>query len=217
MGRDASEQGEFWMARRGLGFGGYVVAGLTVAGAVNPAIAQNLTGPGYSFLKAVRDRDGTKVTDELNKPGTTVVTARDDNGDSALHIVTKRRDLVWMQFMLAKGAPIDGRDRQGNTALLDATQIGFIEGEQQLLDVGAQVDLANNRGETPLIIATEAHDMESVRLLLQHGADPRVTDHVAGMSALDYAKRDSRSAPILKLLQDVKPVAKKQISGPTIN
>jgi hypothetical protein len=59
--------------------------------------------------------------------------------------------------------------------------------------------------------------MESVRLLLQHGADPRITDHVAGMSALDYAKRDSRSAPILKLLQDVKPVAKKQISGPTIN
>lgn len=205
------------MARRGLGWGKYVVAGVALASAVAPVIAQSLGGPGYSFLKAVKDRDGTKVTDALNTPGTTIVTARDDNGDSALHIVTKRRDLVWMQFMLAKGAPIDGRDRQGNTALLDATQIGFVEGEQQLLDVGAQVDLANNRGETPLIVATEAHDIESVRLLLQHGADPRITDHVAGMSALDYAKRDSRSAAILKLLQDAKPVAKKQISGPMIN
>src|SRR5262249_44169397 len=162
---------------------GKLVAGLMVAAIALPAGAQDLTSPGYSFLKAVRDRDGDKVQKELDRPGTTIILSRDDStGETALHLVTKRRDIVWMRYMLAKGVSINGRDRQGNTALLDAAQIGFIEGEQQLLDLGASVDLANNRGETPLIIATQAHDLASVRLLVTHGADPKETDHVAGMS-----------------------------------
>jgi ankyrin repeat protein len=194
-----------------------VFAGLVFSGIAAPVAGQELTSPGYTFLKAVKDRDGTKVTDALSTPGNTIITVRDDNGDTALHIVTKRRDLTWLQFMLSKGAPIDGRDRQGNTALLDAARLGFVEGERQLLDVGAQVDLANNQGETPLIIATQARDLASARVLVAAGADPRITDHVTGMSALDYATRDDRAGPLLKLLQEVKPIPKKQVSGPTLN
>ncbi|WBO22598.1 ankyrin repeat domain-containing protein [Sphingomonas abietis] len=195
----------------------FTVAGLMLAGIAAPALSQGLTSSGYDFIKAVKDRDGNKVTAALSTPGNTIITVRDTNGDSALHIVTKGRDLTWIQFMLFKGAPIDGRDRDGNTALVDAARLGFVDGEQQLLQAGAQVDLANNQGETALIIATQAHDLASVRLLVAGGADPRVTDHVAGMSALDYATRDDRAGPILKMLQDVKPVVKKQVSGPTLN
>jgi len=194
-----------------------MLCGLATATIALPSIAQQFTSPGYDFLKAVKDRDGTKATDALNTPGTTVITTRDDSGQTALHIVVKRRDLTWTQFLLAKGAPMDARDRDGETPLMSATRIGFSDGEQQLLEVGAQVDLANNRGETPLIVATEAHDLASVRVLLQYGANPKLQDHVAGLSALDYAKRDSRSGAILKLLQDAKPAAKKQVSGPTLN
>ncbi|PXA84407.1 hypothetical protein DMC47_40780 [Nostoc sp. 3335mG] len=194
-----------------------ILCGLATATPVLPAAAQQFTSQGYDFLKAVRDRDGTKVTDALNTPGTTVITARDDQGQTALHIVAKRRDLTWLQFLLAKGAPMDARDRDGETPLMAATRIGFSDGEQQLLEVGAQVDLANNKGETPLIVATEAHDLASVRVLVQYGANPKLQDHVAGLSALDYAQRDNRSGPILKLLQDAKPVAKKQVSGPSLN
>jgi ankyrin repeat protein len=194
-----------------------ILCGLAAATVSLPAIAQQFTSPGYDFLKAVKDRDGTKVTDALNIPGTTVITTRDDDGQTALHIVVKRRDLTWTQFLLSKGAPMNARDRNGDTPLMAATRIGFSDGAQQLLDVGAQVDLANNRGETPLIVATEAHDLASVRVLLQYGANPKLQDHVAGLSALDYAQRDSRSGPILKMLQDAKPVAKKQVSGPSLN
>jgi ankyrin repeat protein len=194
-----------------------ILCGLAATVFAVPAIGQQFTSPGTDFLKAVKDRDGTKVTDALNTPGTTVITARDDSGQTALHLVAKRRDIVWMQFLLSKGAPMDARDRDGETPLMAATRIGFADGEQQLLDVGAQVDLANNRGETPLIVATEAHDLASVRVLLQYGANPKLQDHVAGLSALDYAARDNRSGPILKLLQDAKPVAKKQVSGPALN
>ncbi len=196
---------------------GVIIGGMALALVAAPAFADGMGSPGYNFIKAVKDRDGGKVMSALGAPGTTVITSRDDNGDTALHIVTKRRDLSWMQFMLAKGAPTDARDRDGNTALVDAARLGFVDGEQQLLDIGAQVDLANNQGETPLIIATQARDLASVRELVSRGADPRISDHVAGMSALDYAKRDDRAGPILKLLQDAKPVAKRQVSGPTLN
>jgi len=192
--------------------------GLTLAGLSLPAHAQDMGSPSYSFLKAVRDRDGDKVQKALDKPGNTIIDSRDsNNGETALHIVTKRKDLVWVRYMLAKGANVNARDSQGNTALVDAAQISFVDAVQQLLDVGAAVDLANNRGETPLILATQAHDLASVRLLIQHGADPKVTDHVAGMSAFDYAQRDGRSQVILKVLQEAKPVVKKQVSGPSIN
>jgi ankyrin repeat protein len=194
-----------------------LVAGLALAGLSAPLLAQGLNGPGYGFLKAVRDRDGDKVQEALDKPGTTVMLAQDENsGENALHIVIKRRDITWTRYMLAKGAAIDARDRQGNTALLDAAQIGFVDGAQQLLEVGATVDLANNRGETPLIIATQMHDLATVRVLVQYGADPKVTDHVAGMSAMDYAKRDGRSDAIVKALGDAKPVVKKKVSGPSL-
>src|SRR5262249_26803644 len=152
---------------------GKLAIGLGLTALAAPLAAQDLVSPSYSFLKAVRERDGDKVQKELDRPGSTIILSRDETtGETALHIVTKRRDIVWMRFVLAKGVSINGRDRQGNTALLDAAQIGFIEGEQQLLDLGATVDLANNRGETPLIIATQAHDLASVRLLVAHGADP---------------------------------------------
>jgi len=193
-----------------------VMAIAALALAAGPVAAQFSSG-GYGFLKAVKDRDGSKAQELIDKNPATILLTRDDNGDTALHIVTKRRDLPWLQFMLAKGVPADTKDRDGNTALVDAARIGFQDGERQLLDIGASPNLGNNRGETALIVATQAHDLGSVQLLLQYGADPRETDHVAGMSALDYAQRDNRSTQILTLLQSVKPVVHKAVSGPQIN
>ncbi len=204
------------MKRAVWGVGSTMIAVVALAVAATPLAAQFSSG-GYAFLKAVKDRDGGKVQELIDKNPATILLTRDDNGDTALHIVAKRRDLPWLQFMLGKGAPIDTKDRDGNTALVDAARIGFQEGENQLLQIGANANLSNNRGETALIIATQAHDIESVRLLLQYGADPHETDHVAGMSALDYAQRDSRSAQILTLLRAVKPVVHKNVAGPSIN
>ncbi|USI74249.1 ankyrin repeat domain-containing protein [Sphingomonas morindae] len=190
---------------------------MLLAGAV-PLQAQQFVSDSYSFLKAVRDRDGTKATELLDKPATTIIQGRDSNtGETALHIVTRRRDLTWMNFMLGKGADINARDRDGMTALAIAAQLGWAEGVQDLLTYGANVDLPNNQGETPLILATEAHSLPVVRALITQGADPRIADHVAGLSAIDYATRDPRSAVILKVLQEAKPKTKKAVAGPGIN
>ncbi|WP_231639067.1 ankyrin repeat domain-containing protein [Sphingomonas profundi] len=188
---------------------------LAIGLAAGPATAQ--FSDSYKFLKAVRDRDGAKVTEVIDQPGSTLVNVRGDDGDAALHIVTKRRDATWLAFLLAKGAKPDVRDTQGNTPLGLAAQIGFSEGAALLIDRGAGVNATNNQGETPLILSVQARDLATVRLLLASGANPALTDRVAGLSARDYAARDRRSAAILKLIDDTKPAKPKgPVAGPRL-
>lgn len=181
-----------------------------------PALAQ--FSDSYSFLKAIRDRDGTKVNEYLSGQNPTLVNTRDyTSGEGAIHIVVKRRDDLWLRFLLAKGANADLRDKDGNTPLILAAQIGFPEGTASLINGNANVNAINNSGETPLIVAVQRRDILNVRLLLAGGANPKIADHIAGMSARDYAERDARAAAILKLIDEAgktKPAAKAEVAGP---
>jgi uncharacterized protein len=181
----------------------------------SPAQAQ--FSDSYNFLKAVRDADVNKANEFLAKPGTVTVDTKDvTNGETALHIVTKRRDVPWINYLVQHGAKPDVRDKEGNTPLLIAAQMRFIEGATALLRGRAQVNMANNSGETALIRAVQLRDAAMVRLLMQVGANPDKTDTIAGMSARDYAKRDARGVSILKILEEttVKPAA--SVSGPKL-
>lgn len=170
----------------------------------------------YNFLKAVRDRDGNKATELISKPGSVIIDTRDQStGETALHIVTRARDITWMRFLLARGAKADGRDSGGNTPLMIAAQIGFLEGAQLLLARGIAIDTANGAGETPLIRAVQNRDGPMVQLLMQNGANPNKVDTSAGLSARDYASRDRRSAAILKIIDETKSAKKAStVAGP---
>lgn len=178
-----------------------------------PSVASAQFSDSYNFLKAVRDRDGTKATELLSRPGSVIVDTRDGStGETALHIVVKRRDTTWLAFLLARGAKTEFRDGQGVTPLIAATQISFVEGADLLLKSGAVVDGINGQGETPLILAVQSRDVPMVRLLLASGANPRKADRITGQSAMDYAMRDPRAGVILKMLQEAKPA--KPVAGP---
>jgi len=195
-------------------FGRAVAACMVLVLAV-PASGQQTFSDGYTFLKAVRERDGDKVTNLVAEPGSVVINTRDrGSGEGALHIVVRGRDLNWLAFLLGKGARPDIQANRGETPLTLAAQIGWLEGAEQLLAKRASVDLANSRGETPLILATQRRDLPMVRLLLSRRADPKRTDNVAGMSALDYAKQDPRALPVLKLLE-TRVAPAKPVAGPT--
>jgi ankyrin repeat protein len=56
-------------------------------------------------------------------------------------------------------------------------------------------------GETALIVAAQNRHPAVVKVLLALGADPDKTDSAAGYSARDYAKRDTRTKEILKLIE----------------
>ncbi|WP_380873086.1 hypothetical protein ACFB49_39310 [Sphingomonas sp. DBB INV C78] len=202
---------------RGSGFAGrWIAAAIGLALMATPATAQ--FSDSYNFLKAVRDKDGAKVTEAVEKPGSTIINTKDySTGETALHIVVKRRDAQWLSFLLAKGANPNMRDGEGNTPMLTAAQLRFADGIQVLADGKADVNGANGRGETPLIIAVQNRDSASVRILLAAGANPKQPDRVTGQSARDYAAQDNRSEAILKMIDEAKPVKPKgAVAGPTL-
>lgn len=177
--------------------------GALLALASVPALAQVRFSDSFTFLKAVREGDGDTVTRILEDPSTTAINARDAaTGEAGLHIVVRRRDETWLTFLLGKGARPDIAANDGTTPLLLAAQIGWVEGAERLLRGRADVNKGNNRGETPLMAAVQNRDVAMVRRLLAAGADPNQTDNAAGLSALDYARRDSRAAALVRLLED---------------
>jgi hypothetical protein len=68
---------------------------------------------------------------------------------------------------------------------------------------------------TPLILAVQQRDVPTVQLLLGKGADPKRTDSAAGYSAIDYAKRDPRGGPLVKILEEPRS-APKPVMGPKL-
>jgi ankyrin repeat protein len=191
-----------------------IAAALALGALSVPAAAQQFSDS-YSFLKAVKERDGSKVESLLVRPSAAVLNAKDSSsGEGALHIVARGRDLGWLGFLLNKGARADIQNRDGDTPLILATQLGWAEGAEVLLRVGASVDLPNRRGETPLMFAVRNADANMVRLLMSKGANPKRTDSSTGKSAIDHAKQNVRAAAILKLLEaaPAKPAA--QVAGP---
>jgi uncharacterized protein len=163
---------------------------------VAPAAAQ-IFSPSYTFLEAVRERDGNQVNQILSQPGNPIVNTRDSTtGRTALHIVVERRDLAWINFLLQRGADPRIADRAGVTPLRMAADIGFVEGARALIARGANVNQVNNRGETALHIAVQRRDLPMIRMLLEAGADPDIADSMAGKSPRDYAREDTRGAAV---------------------
>jgi uncharacterized protein len=166
-----------------------------------PTAASAQFSDSYNFLKAVRERDGDKATQMLNEPGSTIVNTKDiTSGETALHIVTARRDLTWMGFLLQRGANPNARDKNGVSPLMVAINLRFVDGVETLLARKAQVDATNNSGETALIRAVQLRDLAMVRLLLKNGANPDKQDTIAGQSARDYAGGDFRNPQILEAI-----------------
>jgi uncharacterized protein len=192
-----------------------IAAAMALAIAAAPAAAQQYS-EGYNFIKAVKDREGAKVTELVSRPGTTVINSKDrDSGEGALHILVRGRDYDWISFLLGKKANPNIQNSRGETPLSLAAQIGWLEGAQILLSHGASADLANSRGETPLIMAVHVRDVAMVRLLLASGANPKKTDNAAGYSAIDYARQDPRAQPLVKLLEAAQASAR-AVAGPKL-
>jgi ankyrin repeat protein len=189
---------------------------LAIAGLAAPAIAQLGGSEGEEFLRAVTDRDNAKAVPMLEQPGSRLANYRGYDGDTALLISTRNRELGWIGYLLTKGADPDIGDRNGDTPLILAARIGFEEAADALLRYNATVDGANRRGETALIVAIQQRRPRIAEILLRAGANPDKTDHAAGYSARDYAKRDTRNPELLKLIETTKSTRKK-VAGPSVN
>ena len=191
---------------------------MALAALATPLSAQSLINgsEGEAFLKALEERDNNKALPMVSDVDMRVVNYRGYKGETGLHIVTRQRQLDWVGFLLQKGANPNIGNADGDTPLIVASRIGFEEAARFLLQYKANVDAMNRRGETALIVAVQQRQPRMVELLMKSGADPDKTDHAAGYSARDYAKRDTRNPGLLKLIETTAST-KKKVAGPSIN
>lgn len=167
-----------------------------------PAAAQ--FSDSYNFLKAVKERKGEEAEKFLSEPGSGAVlvnTKDNSTGETALHIVTERRDMEWLGYLLGRGANPNLADKKGVTPLMLATQLNWGDGASLLIKLKADIDATNRSGETALIRAVQLRHADMVRLLIKAGANPDVQDNVAGYSARDYAAQDGRGNAILAIIE----------------
>ena len=175
------------------------------AAIVGAAQAGAQTGfQGMEFVTAVRSGDNGKAL-QLLEDNPRIINARDSKGETALFVAVSERDSDWTGFLINKDADPNLATQSGDTPLIAAARIGYTDAATWLISSGAKVDAANKMGETALIVAVHNRRMPIIRLLLDKGADPDKTDTAAGLSARDYAKRDTRSRDILKLIEAKKP------------
>lgn len=190
-----------------------IIALAVLASVASAAPAAAQFSDSYELIKAVKDKDAAKAQEILNKPGSTVINARDPaTGDAPVHMVVKQHDIAWLGFLLQAGADANARDRDGNTPLLLAAAGRWNEGVTVLIAIRADVDRRNNGGETALIKAVAANDLADTRALLDAGANPDLSDNLAGHSARDYATQ--RGGAIGRLLADAPRKAAKPVQGP---
>jgi ankyrin repeat protein len=173
-----------------------------------PASAQTIGGyDGFAFVDAVKQKTGDKVMELIRKNGPGIVNAKDASGNTALIVAITDRNEDYTAFLLNQGADPNLGGKGGDTPLIVAARVGYGDAAEWLLGQGAKVDGTNRMGETALIVAVQQRQPALVRLLLAAGANPDKTDNAAGLSARDYATRDTRSRDILQAIEAKKPKA----------
>jgi ankyrin repeat protein len=177
---------------------------IALTAAAVPVAAQVTGFEGAQFVKAIKDGKSDDAV-KLLQATPSLVNARDMSGETALLAAIENRDHEWTGYLLQQGADPNMAGPSGETPLIAAARAGYPEAADWLIGLGARVDETNRAGETALIIAVQRRQVPIVRSLLNAGANPDKTDSVAGYSARDYAKRDSRTPQILKLIEAKKP------------
>lgn len=181
-----------------------LVLAIAAAALAVPGSAQVGGYDDQQFVAAIRKGDNENALKLLqDKPN--LVNARDLNGNTALITAIQNRDDQWTPYLLKQGADPNIASSNGDTPLIAAARIGYTDAAGWLIELGAKVDAANRMGETALIVAVQHRQLPIVRLLMNAGADPDKTDSAQGFSARDYAKRDSRTPELLKIIEAKKP------------
>ncbi|TCM18020.1 ankyrin repeat protein [Novosphingobium sp. PhB165] len=190
-----------------------LAAGMMIA---SPAHADY--SEGYKFLESVKKKEGDKVEKQL-MDNSQIVNAKDvTTGETALHVVTQRRDATWLNFLIGKGANVNLADDHGRTPLELAVNLGWREGVEILLDAKASTESSNDAGETPLIFAVHRKDVDMVKALLQAGANADRADN-SGRSARDYANVEGgKGSQLAQVVEQygVKGGKAKAVYGPVL-
>ena len=143
-----------------------------------------------------------------------LVSAKDEHGDTALHLAAfnGRKDVV--EFLLSHKAEVDAKDQHSGTPLHAAAGAGHKEVTLMLLAQKAKVSARTNNGETPLhLAATEGHQ-SIAGVLLAANADVNARDNF-GATPLHFAAAEGRREVAGVLLAGKADMNARENSGQT--
>lgn len=184
--------------------GARVTIGFLLAALAAAAPAQFGPPTGDTLLQAIRHDELGKI-ETIVKAQPQLVNTRDASGETPVMMAIDKKSIQVLGFLLFYKADPNGTDGSGELPLIAAARKGWADGVDGLLQMGAKVDGRNRQGETALIAAVQTKSPRLLRQLLAAGADPDIPDRIAGFSARDYAKRDSRTPELLRLIETAKP------------
>ncbi|MEG4173133.1 MULTISPECIES: ankyrin repeat domain-containing protein [unclassified Microcoleus] len=130
------------------------------------------------------------------------INARDQYGDTPLHLAVQNNRPEIVSLLIANGAKVNVENASGNTPLHLAVQNNRPEIVSFLIANGAKVNVENASGNTPLHLAVQNNRPEIVSFLIANGAKVNVKNN-DGWIPLDIAffknRQDINQLPPLPL------------------
>src|SRR5262245_29094609 len=106
------------------------------------------------------------------------ISARDDDGNTALLRAASAGKTQSVNTLLSAGAPVNEENHMGEQPLMLAAAGGYVDIVGSLLRRGADLAARTRRGETALTLAIRRCHQQVAKLLIDHRADVRaVLDH----------------------------------------
>ena len=146
------------------------------------------------------EHDKSKKDLEHNEDEKKFINARNQNGQTPLHVATQHNQSNIVELLLKFDADANAEDNDGMTPLFYTSQSARSSAVVRLLLAGgARVDVRNKNGQTPLHVASQHVNHSNVTLLLRSGAAVDEQDNDK-MTPLLWASQSPRSGSVAWLL-----------------
>lgn len=132
---------------------------------------------------AVRERAHKNITTILDAGARALINAKNDFGETALHLAAAQNDDQITYWLLQEGADASAADNEGNTPL---HRVRCVESAQHLVRSGADINKKSKEGYTPLQCASIDKNVQLVQYFVNNGAKINVRDRY-GSTALHGA------------------------------
>jgi len=117
-----------------------------------------------------------KIVPILLENNSITIDEKDNNGNTALVLAVKYKNLELVKSLIQYGATINVKSNNGKPLLSIATANNSIEIVKYLIQSGIDLNMLDSNGDSALSIAIRCQLVEISKVLIDHGADINIRD-----------------------------------------